>query len=315
MFKKNVFILHALSLCLFSHASALFAEDNSGTLLNLQRLTYDRDSIAPAFSPQDGTMLAFTKQKYQGLYLLQMKRTLAAGEHPVAVEKTLRSGNKTGFGFSWAGNGKHIVFREDQEAGAQAGMVDVRTNEFTPLSEVSEEVSTPTANQQGIFFSQSNQAKRLPLPGMRQSAANLTPPIVEDGGHITVNGKLAHPETEQCWLPQLSPDGSKLSMECWGGLFVYVLKTQQRHFLDAGTSASWAADSTHLVYEQTQDDGHSVTASDVFYINYDGSNKILLSGDLKDIVRRPSLSPDQRKLAIDINDDIYLADIQLSGAP
>jgi hypothetical protein len=293
-------------------------EATPGGLSNLRRLTTDQHSIAPVFSPTDANLIAFTKDKYQGIYLLHMRRSLSAeGAESVSVaaeSEITPAQSLSGFGFSWTGTGEHIVFRNSEEDGAQAALVNVRTKETTLLSDKSAQVSVPTAHKQGIFFSRNAQGARLPLPGMRQSAANATPPIVEADGEIRVDGKSINPPGDICWLPRLSPDGLKLVMECWGGLYSYELKSAKLHFLDHGSSANWAVDSQRLAYEQTQDDGHRVTASEIFLINYNGSDKVLLSGDLDEIVRRPSLSPDNRQIAVDIGGDIYLADIVLSPA-
>jgi hypothetical protein len=286
-----------------------------GMLTDLRRLTDDQHSIAPMFSPTDANLIAFTRDKYQGIYVLHMRRSLAAeGAENVTVaaaSEIMPDNSRSGFGFSWTGTGEHIVFRTTEEEGAQAGLVNVRTKETTLLLDKAAQVSVPTAHKQGIFFSHNAQATRLPLPGMRQSAANATPPIVENEGQIRVADKIINPTDEVCWLPRFSPDGLKLVLECWQGLYVYELQTQQLYFLGAGTSANWASDSLRLVYEQTRDDGHRVIAAEIYLVHYDGTQKVLLSGGLDDIIRRPSLSPDNRQIAVDIEGDIYLADIIL----
>ena len=308
-------ILVSGGLCLLAAFSvAEEAPVAQGALGDLQRLTLDRNSIAPVFSPNDGNLIAFSRDKYAGVYLMHMRRSLdASGRETlsVAATDTLDESTQSGFGFSWAGGGEHIVFRGEGDDGEQAKVFNVRTKEVTPLSEPAEEVSVPTAHSYGVFFTRGAQSTRLPLPGMRQSMADA--PLIEDhDSRIGVDGETVNPSAEEpCWLPRLSPDGEKLSLECWSGLYVYVLKTKQRHAIGPGTNARWSADSGKLAYERTQDDGHMITASDIYLVNYDGSGKVLLTAEQAEIVRRPSLSPDGTRLAIDIDGDIYLADVVL----
>lgn len=299
-------IRHCIFIATFWLSLAAVAEDLR--LDNFRQLTADSQSIAPVFSPVDGNLIAFSKDKYQGIYLLHMARSRGAdGSESVAVAAVspLNESGQSGFGFSWTGSGEHIVFRAGEDT-RQAGMVNVRTKESVQLSEPGAEVSVPTAHDRGIFFTKAGQGSRVPLPGMRLSAA--TGPVIEESnGAIHVAGEKVNPGT--CWLPRLSPDGEKLCFECWEGLYVYHLATRQRYFLGRGTSPVWSADSARLVYEQTRDDGHRVTAADIYMTDYEGKHKQLLTGADARIVRRPSLSPDGKQMAVDIDGNIYLADV------
>ena len=110
-----------------------------------------------------------------------------------------------------------------------------------------------------------------------------------------------------------SPDGSKIAFEVYGGnLFIMNIDGTNLIDLDVGYNPKWSADSKSLVYMITEDDGHTYTASDIFIINTDGTNKQNLTNTNDSIEMNPSISPDGKTIVYEVFDDgsIYLKNIE-----
>lgn len=290
-------------------------------LTHIRQLTFDGNSIAPVFSPTDKALMAFTQHKYKGIYLLSTKeRQQGIGALSVTPEpiKPLTKQEKSGFNFSWAQGGKNIIFRGQDEKNKtrHTGMVSIEKQQYIEFSGAAKTLSVPTVNRNTITFVQDKQEVSVDISQYQQGMTGLAvaptapaPSIYARDGRIWIDEETVSPATAQCWLPVVAPDGDKVVFECWEGLYVYQLSNQVLFFLDAGSSPRWGQDSTYLVYEQTEDDGHVITRADAFRIRYDGSEKHNLTANLDALVRRPSLSHDGQHIAFDIQGNIFIANI------
>lgn len=276
-------------------------------LANFQQMTQNGNSIAPVFSPTDNNVIAFTQPKFQGIYLLHRNSTLRTTSRIDTLTEA-----QAGFGFSWAGDGKNIIARITQHGQKQVGTLDILTKHYTDFSGYSGKISLPTVRQSTAFFVNGTSPVAIDMSKKRSldiKTLNFT--VFEHNAHITINGKPIHSEDMQCWLPKISPDGEKLCFECWDGLHIYDIAKENSLSLGKGTNAQWSQDSRYVIYEKTSDDGHEITSSDIFIANSDGTNVRNLTENTDEIVRRPSFSPDGKQVAVDINDNIFIADLIL----
>src|SRR5262249_13550976 len=63
----------------------------------------------------------------------------------------------------------------------------------------------------------------------------------------------------------VAPDGDKVVFQgLTTGLYVYTRSTGALRYVGPGTAPAWSPDSTRLVFEVTEDDGHNVIASDLY---------------------------------------------------
>lgn len=285
-------------------------------LSELRQLTFDGNNIAASFSPTDDNLLAFSKSKYEGIYLLNIfedssQRTFKSSRHPIQVTGE----PKTGFGFLWSPDGNGIIFRSVNRGANHVGMINTVTQQYADFSGECADVSLPAIKNGNVFFSKDGAEVMVDLSRygtrLKRSSTNIENEVsvLGQGDKILVGGNVINPSNQACWLPRVSPDGNKLSFECVSGLHVYDVQTQRRNFLGNGTNASWANDSQRLVYEITIDDGETVTASDIYLINADSTGKINLTADINAVARRPSLSADGTNLAVDIDGNIFVANL------
>ncbi len=284
-----------------------FAANEIG-ITNLRKLTDSGDNIAPSFSPTDNNLIAFTKQKYNGIYTLQLDNNRRS--NGAASGQSVVDAPKSGFGFVWSPDGKAIVFRAGETGSTHAGLVDINNKQQTNLSDQSSDISIPVIKDGKVFFTKDGvETQKELLSNAARRSANSGVSVAQNNGRILIGGSQISKDGIACFFPKVSPDSQKISYECMDGLYVYHISTNQTISLGAGSNAQWSSNSAKLVYEQPIDNGHDVVKSDVFIVNADGSNKINLTEGIDQIVRRPSLSPDGKKLAVDVNGDIYVVDL------
>lgn len=87
----------------------------------------------------------------------------------------------------------------------------------------------------------------------------------------------------------LSPDKKKVLA------YGYVYATDGSGplaYLGNGSFGSWSSDSTKIVYAIKDDDGHTITSSDLYIINADGTGKKQLTNTPDRLERDPRWSPD-----------------------
>ncbi|MEJ7597946.1 MAG: hypothetical protein WKG01_08575 [Kofleriaceae bacterium] len=112
----------------------------------------------------------------------------------------------------------------------------------------------------------------------------------------------------------ISPDGDKVAFEGLAtGIHIYTRSTGTFVRVAAGTAPTWSPDSSKLVFEVTEDDGHMVVASDLF--SYDVAQRKLarLTATESVIERRPSYAPDGARIAFDDNTgNVLVATLEVS---
>ena len=91
----------------------------------------------------------------------------------------------------------------------------------------------------------------------------------------------------------LSPDKKKVLA------YGYVYATDGSGLLadlGRGSFGSWSPDSTKIIYMIEEDDGHAITASDLYVINADGTGKKQLTDTPDELESDPRWTPDGTKV-------------------
>jgi Tol biopolymer transport system component len=89
-----------------------------------------------------------------------------------------------------------------------------------------------------------------------------------------------------------SADGTMYAFQIMGGPLC-VAKNDGSNIVELGEGErpSFAPDGRHIVYMIARDDGHNLTASDLFIIATDGSGKVNLTGSDGPLEINPAWSP------------------------
>jgi Tol biopolymer transport system component len=107
---------------------------------------------------------------------------------------------------------------------------------------------------------------------------------------------------DRFFAPEVSPDGDRVVFQgLTTGIYVYTRSTGSLVHLGAGTSPSWSPDGSRLVFELTEDDGHELSASDIYMYDLAASRMHRLTSTQSVIERRPSFSSDGTRIAFDDN--------------
>lgn len=308
---KNVFLLITIFLLI---SIFINAQPNNSVFLTGST---EQPALNPVFSP-DGKYIAFTKAGFRGLYvynreskqITQLSNELAAG-----------------FAFKWSSDSKSILSRvaryEDRIRYNSLKIYHVENGKSVQLSEEStgmqflpewipgnDRVVLPGKDDIKIFQTDkelflSENEKKLVVYSLHNKI------VVIDFSTSTENVLMPFPGKEYLNVV-LSPDKQKIAFEVYGGnLFIMNIDGSGITDLGKGYNPKWSADSEHIVYMITEDDGHNFTSSDIFIINIDGSDKTNLTNTGNIIELNPSLSPDGKLLVFESYNDggIYLMNL------
>jgi Tol biopolymer transport system component len=111
----------------------------------------------------------------------------------------------------------------------------------------------------------------------------------------------------------IAPDGAKIVFEVVGGnLFTMNIDGTNLTDIGKGNRPRWSFDSNKIIYMITEDDGHDYTASEIYIINADGTQKINLTNTNDIIEMNPCFAPDGKSIVFDVVNDgsIYLMNIE-----
>jgi Tol biopolymer transport system component len=124
------------------------------------------------------------------------------------------------------------------------------------------------------------------------------------------------PPGESFFDPQLSPDGRLLAVVGLGsGLhLVDVDSGLALAHAPGGTHPAWTPDGAWLLFERVQDNGHALTAGDVWALAADDGDQVLLT-DGAGIARQPATSPDGTRLAYLRDGAVWVADLLEGVSP
>lgn len=307
---KNSFAIFFL---LFT--SLLFAQSNSPIYLTG---SIDDISMNAVFSP-DGNKIAYTKAGYKGIWIYDLNTNSS---------KQITDEIAAGFAFKWSSDSKSIltrvakyedlkrynavkVFNIDLEVSSQ--LTDYKTMmPFLPeWTDGDSKVLLPTKDNFEIYLSgkpklqyRNNNEKSFFLKDDKIFAENVNTnkldffEPIKDAQYINFS---------------LSPDRTKIVLEVMGGnIFVMNVDGTNLTDLGKGNRPRWSSDSRKLIYMITEDDGQDYTASDIYTINTDGTQKINITNTKNRIEMNPCISPDGKKIVFDVYNDgsVYLMNIE-----
>jgi Tol biopolymer transport system component len=273
-----------------------------------QLKTATMDILATTWSP-DGTTLALTQAKHTGIYLMDP----VTGAVTTVTEET-----PAGYRFSWSPDERSIAYKALVDAQAirkAVKIADLETGQIRQISGLSADVGVPAwfpdgrigYTYEGNFLVVDEEGTITEtIPGIASNVAAIS----SDGQWILYNDTQ-----DRMWTYHLgdgerfqaTPDGRRFFNPVWspaepvaivnelGGPF-HLLDIADGTLteLDHGNHYAWSPDGAQIVYDITADDGHYITAADLYVINKDGSAKTTLTMSTENLEMFPSWSPQGR---------------------
>lgn len=291
----------------------------SGQLTNVKRLTNDKVKYEnPRWSP-DGSKIAFTKEGYDGLYVMN-----ANGSN----KTSLVTSSGVGYMYQWSADSKEILVRDTRWSGAKrlhaAWAIDAATGISTRMSQDAEYM-------QPAAWRYISGAKSIVAPDTKVLKANLTPlsktlsnqlsnnklantSFIADFEHLYIvdpygNKKVLNVGPSFC--PALSPDGKKVVFNQMDDICVINVDGTGKRVLGRGFNPSWVNNS-QIIYERTEDDGHVYTAGELYLMNINDKSIKTLTSTSNLIEMNANVSPDGSKVIFTSFTDgqIYIADLK-----
>ncbi len=291
------------------HSSALFAQ-SAITLVGKPELLLESEGeyyMKPVWAP-DGRKIAFTGVRYTGLYVIS-----ADGRDLMQITDE----SAAGFAFQWSSDSHALLTRVahydgpyrynavkifDLAKGEERQLTDYRTSMpgLPRWADDDEKVVLFAENKLEVFDSGITKLQKATTPKSK-NIYFLGESAIAIGTIDEEEYELFRPLDAEHYLNlAVSPDGDKVAFEVYGGN-LYVMNSDGTGLVDLGSGnrPQWAPDNTHLVYSISEDDGHTITASDLYTISADGTGKRNLTRTEDVLEMNPSWSPEGDKIAYD----------------
>jgi len=224
--------------------------------------------IAPRWSP-DGLELLFSRPGYNGLYVKG-----AEGGALRELTDTPHVGYKSG----WNADGSLSAVANDGKA-QQLGADGTPLGPPSPMDDASY-VGAFTQDDNVYYRGAAGEPARLVSEGDDRFYGGVVSP---DGRYIVYNGLYTG-----LYIAPLNGSGAPV-------------------YLGDGHSPSWLPDGLGIVYNISIDDGHQLLASDLYLASTDGTSISNLTQTSDQIELNPSVSPDGRSVAYEVDGVIYMA--------
>lgn len=266
----------------------------------------------PTISP-NGEFVAFTKAGYQGIWIYKFSDNSI---------NQITDEIASGFAMQWSPDSKFILSRPAYYDGPirynAVKIYNVETAEAIQLTDYRTKMpSLPRWSNynENVFIVTDNQIESfstglIATAEQRQSSAQFLVYLTNDDKigvkDLTNNTiKIFEPiPGKKCMNISVSPDNQRIAFEIYGGN-LYSMKIDGTELVDLGKGyrGKWMADSQHLIYMITEDDGHQFTSSDIYTIKYDGTEKRNITNTNDKIELSPSASFMNNKIVFEVFDE------------
>jgi Tol biopolymer transport system component len=259
----------------------------------------DHNFTAPQFSP-DGGKILFSEAGFKGLWLYDISK------------KSLNQLNDlTGAGYEpvFSPDGQKIYFRTDNyieyKRYSSLAMQTIDDKQVDYLAKDVRRLSTPALiDKQTVVYRQDKSLNAVNTGSKEKMLVkNVTDTygFTEDQKIVLVSNGVRKEMTpvgkgNYIWL-SLAPDKTKMLFTvAGGGTFISDLNGNILVKLGKANAPKWSPDGNWILYMVDKDDGHTMTASDIWAVTTDGVTKVQLTNTNDDIEMYPNWSPAMDKI-------------------
>jgi len=254
----------------------------------------ERNFTAPQFSP-DGTKILFSEAGYKGLWL-----------YDVAGKTISQINDLQGAGYEpvFSPDGQKVYFRTDNFVNykrySSLAVQTISDKQVDYLAKDVRRLSTPALiGKQTVIYRQDKNLNAVNTGTKEKMLAKSvaeTYGFTEDQKIVLVSNGVRKEMTpvgegNYIWL-SLSPDKTKILFTLIGsGTFVSDLTGNLLVKLGKANAPQWSPDGKWIVYMVDEDDGHTITAADIWAVTSDGVTKVQLTNTADDIEMYPNWAP------------------------
>jgi Tol biopolymer transport system component len=308
--KKFCMIFYLVTL-----SSLAFAQSSSAVYLTGSA---DDISMNPVFSP-DGKKIAYTKASYKGLWIFDR---ITNSTSQVTDE------DAAGFAFKWSSDSKSILTRVvkyenlrrynavkifESESSETKVLTNYRTTMTYLPDWVNDDAEVFLPIKEGVEVYSTGKLRKTNMLAAELSSYVRNDKIVVRNFSTASEQTISQIENADIINLTTSPDKNKLAFEVVGGnLYSMNIDGTNLTDLGEGNRPRWSFDSRKIIYMIAEDDGHTFTASDIYSINADGTQKKNLTNTDDLIELNPCFAPDEKSFVFDVYNDgsIYLMNIE-----
>lgn len=293
-----------------------------GRLDNVKKLTNETVRFEnPRWSP-DGTLISFTGEGYDGLYVMSQNGTNV---------RKLSDAASVGYMHQWSADSREILVRDTRWIKGTEGIDRVHAAWAIGLNGAKVRLTSDAADMQPAAwrYDQSG-AKSIVAPGVTKVQAQLqkmptallkTSAVANSNVSyicdceqliaVDANGNQRVLNVGPSFCPATSPNGKMVAFNQNDDIIVMNLDGSGKRMLTQGFNASWVNDS-QIVFERTTDNGHEYLSGELYLINVDGTGRKALTATDNRIEMNPCVSPDGKRLIFTDNIDgqVYSADLK-----
>ena len=275
-------------------------------------------SMNPIFSP-DGSKIAYTKAGYKGIWIYNLSNKTV---------KQISNEQSAGFGFKWSSDSKSILSRVAKYEGMKrfnaVKIFDVATNQFQQLTEyktrmpylpewADQDTKVILPTKEGTEIFSSGKLNKVTTISNGVTAFSMYDKIVTKDPQTNLEKSIKPIVDAQIINLIASPDGNKVAFEVMGG-DIYSMNIDGTNLTDLGKGnrPKWSSDNKKIIYMIAEDNGDDFTASDIYIVNPDGTQKKNITNTPDKIEMNPCFSPDGKSIVFDEYNDgsIYLMNIE-----
>jgi Tol biopolymer transport system component len=259
---------------------------------------------APVPSP-DGRWLAFTTSDYRGIYLqdLGSRQITRLNDEPGA-----------GYRFAWAPDSSGLAYRK-RSGPSRLSIVFVHTDGTEEsASALLPSVSTPFFVGSDLVFFRFDESGPVEMRSGPTATAQGGPPSPVA---VTPHGRLWLQDSRGAWReresdprvyynPILTQDRRRFVVECLDG-HMYMGEAGKDGLRDLGPGSypSFVTFDRSLLFERTSDNGHQLTAGDLYLMDLESGAVTPLTETPDVIERRPAMSSDGQAVFFEASGNLY----------
>ena len=266
----------------------------SHALQNIQPVTTEGEYSTPVWSP-DGRKLLFTEAHNDELFVVDL-----TGERSV---KKLKEGAGIGYLANWSEDSEHVIYREHDPQGNRllVKSIDLGSGRETVRPDVHPD-----------YLKQASRASRSAEPPLMVYINRETLKLEAKRG-LDGTPWVITPEAGPFYQPLVSPDERSVVVHEGAHMYLYSIAGKgSRKDLGIGLATSWQPDGQGvLTFEDRSTDGHTITASELFFIDQQRATKTQLTSSSDRIEMWGDISPDGQRIAFsdEKSGRIFVADL------